>query len=752
MKGEQIHYKSPNNLRVTNNKFSSRTLLFLLFPVVGYVVQKYNPFYTLLPNDFYFKHLLINKMPAFSMILYAILIAILPDKSTILRRLPSATYFLLPLLIVFLIKLDKSILIYGAADKPILYGNKVYTTISIMIYFLWVKKVNFLTEISKILRFLFLPLALLISGYIASFTVFDLRHPYNGNYLNWMVVLNPIIQSAYGKTIFVDQYSQYGGYGIFFKPIFMVISPTLFNITLILSILLAICLISIFYISYRIFDNYLFAFIVSISTIYLGIYAFSLWPGEKYFQVTPIRIIFPILASLLVLVSSKIQIILRIFIFSATSTLAMFWNLETGLVVLIALLCQVIYISEGIRKILIYTGIYSSSCFFFILLFIEVLQFSSNKSFSLEIFVRPLLLYGAGGELLFNKTWVIVFFVYGLGLILGWRGRKQKIKEYAYLDFLFFISVLSLGLLLYHLLRENQHDATLTPNIWSFPIILGTILSISMPNRIFTMKVMKIQNGVKKLKQAQFLHNRSVDESRRPVLKSSVNFKLSFFKKIDRIFLETLWSIGFIFLIFTAFCFIGIQKSTPVTSEIRFWELGNMNSQKALYKTKLDESGQYVTISEQAKGFKSPWQVRSDFAETTQKNQVSHDLLILSEFDALMYISAKSSTPATWANWRHSGLVSLQESGKVEFEHDVTLLKFQSGEINRVIIDEYVGNMQPPFAVHPACNNCDEKLLDYIKKNFNLVKTSNGGLIYNYYLASGPDWSDSTLTYWIRRP
>jgi hypothetical protein len=82
----------------------------------------------------------------------------------------------------------------------------------------------------------------------------------------------------------------------------------------------------------------------------------------------------------------------------------------------------------------------------------------------------------------------------------------------------------------------------------------------------------------------------------------------------------------------------------------------------------------------------------------------------------------------------------------------VTLLKFQSGEINRVIIDEYVGNMQPPFAVHTACNNCDEKLLDYIKKNFDLVKSLDGGPIYNYYLASGLDWSNSTLTYWVRRP
>lgn len=686
------------------------------------------------------------------MILYAILLAILPAKSNILRRLPSPTFFLLPLLIVFLIKLDKSILIYGAADKPILYGNKVYIIFSIVIYLLWVKKVKFLSEISNILRFLYFPLALFISGYIASFTIFDLRHPYNGNYLNWMVVLNPIIQSVYGKTIFVDQYSQYGGYGTFFKPIFMLIPPTLFSITLILSILLAVCLVSIFYISYKMFDNRLFAFIVSISTMYLEIYAFSLWPGEKYFQVTPIRVIFPILVSLLVLVSPKIQIILRIILFSFISTIAIFWNLETGLVVLIALLCQVIYISEGIRKLFIYIGLYSSSLFFFILFFIEILQFSSHKPFNLEIFVRPLFLYGAGGVLLFNKTWIIVFFVYGLGLILGWRGRNQKVKEYPYLDFLFFISILSLGLLLYHLLRENQHDATLTPNIWSFPIILGAILFISLPNRIRKMTAMKIQIGAKKLKQAEFLHNRSVEESRKSGLKSSVNFKLSFFKKIDRTFLEILWSIGFIFLMFTALCFIGIQKSTPVTSEIRIWEFGNMNSQKALYATKSDEGFRYVTISEQAKGFKSPWEIRSYFAETTQKNQVSHDLLILSEFDALMYISAKSSTPATWANWRHSGVVTLQESGKLEFEHDVTLLKLQSGEINRVIIDEYVGNMQAPFAVHTACNNCDEKLLDYIKKNFDLVNTLDGGPIYNYYLASGPNWSNSTLTYWIRRP
>ena len=123
----------------------------------------------------------------------------------------------------------------------------------------------------------------------------------------------------------------------------------------------------------------------------------------------------------------------------------------------------------------------------------------------------------------------------------------------------------------------------------------------------------------------------------------------------------------------------------------------------------------------------------------------------MSEFDALMYISARSSTPATWADWRHSGVVTLQEPGNLVFDHDITLLQLKSGQISRVILDEYVGNMQPPFAVHTACNNCDEKLLTYIVQNFYLVKTMDGGPIYNYYLSTGPNWSNSKLTYWKRR-
>jgi hypothetical protein len=73
------------------------------------------------------------------------------------------------------------------------------------------------------------------------------------------------------------------------------------------------------------------------------------------------------------------------------------------------------------------------------------------------------------------------------------------------------------------------------------------------------------------------------------------------------------------------------------------------------------------------------------------------------------------------------------------------------GEIQRVILDQYTGNMLSPFAVHTACNGCDEKLLSYIEENFTLQKSADGGPIYNYYLNTGPGWSNSMLSYWIRK-
>lgn len=735
-----------------NKDLAARLFLFALFPLVGFLAQKFNPLNFVIPQSFYLKYFLINKMPAFAMILYALFIGCLRNNSKILKVIPDVTFLLIPLFLFYVSILDKTILIYGATDKPILYMNPKYIFISILVSYLYVrfnKKLRF-KQTTK-LSMMFAIMSIGIISYIGSFTIFDLRHPYNGNYLNWMVVLNPIVQSAFGKTIFVDQYSQYGGYGNFFKPIFSLVDPSILMITLIFSILLAICFFSLYCISTQLFQNYLFSIFILASSIYLEMYAFALWPGEKYFQVTPIRLVFPVLISVLVFYTNRLRHPVRGILYSFASAISLFWNLETGVVLVVALLCQMIYISTGLPKMIQNVCLYLISLMLFFVLFVGLLEQTSHKNFSIELFVRPLLIYGAGGALIFNKTWVLVFFIYGTGLIVGLRARKNAVTDLRRFDFLFFLSILSFGLMLYHMLRENQHDATLTPNIWSLPIILGMLLAFSIrgENRI-------MQRDPKSTNKKETLRNKylrkkklNLEKNAREKIKGWQYRNFRF--RLNDISSEIIWSTSLFILVFLSFCLIGIQASTPVTSEVRIWQFGDTDSSKKLYARPLEGNLYYVTVSDQANGDKSSWEVRSDFAASISKKVVSHDLLILSEFDGLMYLSARSSTPAPWADWRHSGVITLPQIGKYNYEHEVVLAQLKSKEINRVVLDQYVGNMLPPFGVHTACNQCDEKLLQYITENFELIKTKDGGQIYNYYLKDGPNWTDSKLTYWERR-
>lgn len=742
---------NPNQLPAQDlrDQIKGRIILLIFFPLVGYVTQRFNPSQALIPESFYFKYTIINKLPAFTMILYVLAIALVPISQRIIKNTSIMSFVLIPVFFSYLAILDKRILIYGAADKPILYSNWIYFVLAGLILSVIVRSPakQFLLP-SKIGSYFFGGIAFLSISYVCTFVIFDLRHPYNGNYLNWMVVLNPIIQSSFGKTIFVDQYSQYGGYGLFFKPIFALIDPSVFKITLILSILLGVGFYLLYHISTRLFSNYFFALIILFSSLYLGLYAFALWPGEKYFQVTPIRTFFPMLMIFVVFQSLNLKPNTRLILYSAGAILGVFWNLETGLVIFAALLLQVMYLSTGVKNLIREVFLYLAYCLLSFSTLVLILNLISKDSFDIELFVRPLLIYGAGGQLLFNKTWILVFFIFGVGLITALVRRDEKSNKR--FDLLFFVSFLGFGLLLYHLLRENQHDATLSICAWIIPLVVGMILNSSS---YVDLRISKSLSKVKKKssQKSAYVASKTVDAMRVIEIENSLSKTSKSFRTINKVSHEIMLSIPMFLLIFLSLCFHGIQQSTPVTSEARIWEFGDSTSGKGLYANQ-DEGGlQYVTISEQEAGAKSAWEIRSEFAASFKKEKISADLLVLSEFDALMYLAAKSSTPAPWANWRHSGVITIPAISDYEFEHDVVLEQLKSGEIQSVILDQYTGNMLSPFAVHTACNGCDEKLLSYIEENFTLQKSADGGPIYNYYLKTGPGWSNSMLSYWIRK-
>ena len=733
----------------------AKILLLCLFPFVGYLFQTFDSeLAVVIPDSLRIKYFLLNKLPAFSMILWTVLVGLIPRNSRIFKIIPDLSFLFLPILLVFIVFLNKTVLIFGAADKPILYKNLLYWSLSIGIFFLLLKlPKKFLLKQSRLLTILMSLTAGSIALYVASWTLFDIRHPYNGNYLNFMIVINPIVQSAFGKTIYVDQYSQYGGYGIFLKSFFSIFAPSVLLITLIFSTLIALCVYSFYHVAHHLFRNYAIAMVVLFSSIYLEFYAVALWPGEKYFQVTPIRMAFPVFCSVLTLYSVKFPSRLRTPLYALIAICAVFWNLETGLVVVVALLCHSLYLTKGWKDFLTTSIFYIASLAVWFAFFVLFLQLSSHKPFSIELFVRALFIYGAGGLLLWNKIWIIILLIYGAGVVVSLTARRSEESETRRYDYLFFVSIMGLGLLLYHLLRENQHDATLTVNIWSVPIVLALLLAYSPIGSRRFQKVSVLNSA-----NLPFLKALSKDKNRKLAKRMSQKKpelppNVGILDKINNYSKQGIWLLSLFLLVFLSLCFFGIQSSTPVRDEPRIWQFGNANSNMGLYAVFDPKTNglHYVTIGEQTRGAKSPWEIRAEFANKFKEKAVSHDLLVLSEYDALMYMYAKSSTPVTWADWRHSGVIVFPNKNGFKFDHDIALAKLKSGEVKRVILDQYVGNMLPPFSVHTACYGCDQKLYAYIQKNFVMVKSDSGGSVYDYYVSTGPVWKESTLSYWVRK-
>jgi hypothetical protein len=127
-----------------------------------------------------------------------------------------------------------------------------------------------------------------------------------------------------------------------------------------------------------------------------------------------------------------------------------------------------------------------------------------------------------------------------------------------------------------------------------------------------------------------------------------------------------------------------IQGGTVVANEERIWELSDKNSKKYLYNYVNDfNQATFINVSDQVNGFKSPWQRRIEYSKTIKKSELTTDLLILSDYDSVLYGYANAQSPVSWANWRHAFF---------DWEFEEVMEKLKTGEIQTVLVDIYPGN------------------------------------------------------------
>ena len=109
---------------------------------------------------------------------------------------------------------------------------------------------------------------------------------------HFSAVYHPTVQVALGRTILIDQASQYGLFPHFLAPIFALIGPGVLGFTLVMAALVAIVLAMIWAFLARGVGNRVVALIGLLAVIGNGSFIL-IEMKDVYFQYLPIRMVFP---------------------------------------------------------------------------------------------------------------------------------------------------------------------------------------------------------------------------------------------------------------------------------------------------------------------------------------------------------------------------------------------------------------------------------------------------------------------------
>ena len=315
---------------------------------------------------------------------------------------------------------------------------------------------------------------ILLCAYMAYFLIFNEWHRYNENGINFQAVLYPIVQAYFGKAVYINQMSHYGGYTYFFEPILKMTGLSILTVSSLFSFLLFSALALFAYALYQIVENKILLVFGFIAYLFFHFFWASLWPYELYLQYYPLRTIFPALSLFLAAYYFK-KPSLKLFIFSITVlTLGIIWNLDVGAFALGTFIAAKLFhivcdkessSNEKIKKTIYYLAysiITILSVFILFALYTKLrygvfLDYSRMdtilKYYSTSIGAgnRPIL----GSWNYWNHTWIIGFISYLIAIIYSGLNILKQRKDYKN-TLIFFIAILGLGILTYQI---NNHNA-----------------------------------------------------------------------------------------------------------------------------------------------------------------------------------------------------------------------------------------------------------------------------------------------------
>lgn len=509
---------------------------------------------------------------------------------------------------------------------------------------------------------------IVLCAYMANFLVINEWHNYNTNALNFGVVLYPIVQVLLGKAVLIDFQAQYGLYAHLLEPVLRLTGDSIVSITSVFSVLLFLSLLMIGLSLARITDNKFLALAGLVSMVYVLFFSASLWPYELYFQVYPLRMIFPAYAVWAVS-SYVMQPSVRAYIVHvAVLSLGILWNVDVGVVAFASFVAAAAFslllnrnesIGGSASLVMRAIGMAALVCClvlgsFFLYMRIRYAAWPDLSS----IFVSHRYFLKQYSDLALNKAWVIVALIYSAGLAYSVRclmRRQGKAGDVM----VFCLTILGIGLFSYH---ANQPYDQVLPSV-AYPAMLLLV--------VFS------DRGLKSIRLERWgwllmARVRGGDNS------SSLAELL-------------LLACAVLFLSFTcAAFFINLNASPVINGAVRIQEFlpASTNNEKLLWERGNvgEASVQYVRVADiaagNAKGLLPPWKERAtkleDFFRFRFRGEPAGKMAIFSMWDAYLHLKLRTPSALAIINSQHL-IVTKEWDGVVE--------AINRGEIDWVVFD-----------------------------------------------------------------
>lgn len=592
-----------------------------------------------------------------------------------------------------LLRIDFRFLLQGSSERSEMYKSGLYWSLLVVSLFLVLLGTNFsskLRSFSITSRLFYSVVVVLIAYRYSSFLPISLNHPYLSNANDTMVVFNPIIQTNLGKGVNFDLFSIYGDYAFLLSPIFYRLTPSVENITLVFAIINFFCLV-------------LYGRVISLANrsqvasscyflfgVFIQYSAFTIWPADKYFQVYPLRMFFPLLAAWAIYEFLEAQPRLFAVISPVISCAAIIWNRETGFVCCLSLFTAVVMmqrsrsarVSETVRFLIIFGALLVG--------YMLMGYLRTGHFFSLELFLKPFGTWGFKLEVIrWNGIWPVFLILYAFGLHIAIRENRRGVNASAQLSF----AVLSIGLLFYHMLNYIQHESTLSNVAWPAAI---TLCSILRPT-------------------GQYLN--------------PSRFNQVVYRRVKLAILAPIVASGIAGLGYT-------NVRGYISIELRNHEIIDTTVVRNLYQAFDSEKGAYyVTNLDQSLGVTSPWQKRVAVATDLKSRYRSQkNVLFISNYDALMHNSFGRPSSFAWANWYHAYSLERQQSLSEISE------ALDSKYLDLVVIDG------DPNSFNVSQNApASTRLVGALRKNYELLGEYPGGYMYDPGTGS---FVDTSIAIW----